>query len=156
LPAACRLLLVGGVDESAPHAASTEAALRSAERVHAPGFLEDIRPALALADVLVLPSYREGFPNVLLQAGAMELPVIATDVNGSNEIVEPGCNGWLVPVRDAARLEAAMRAAMAMPASARAAMGARARQRVHERFERAGHWRRMLDFYRKELGEEGL
>lgn len=156
LPDNARLLLVGGEEESAPLDAATAAALRAHPRVHALGFLDDIRPPLMASQSLVLPSYREGFPNVVLQAGAMELPVIATDVNGSNEVIEPGRNGWLVPVRDAQRLEKAMQAAMVASTAERAAMGRHARRLIEQRFERGAHWRRMLDFYRNELGEKGL
>ena len=71
-------------------------------------FQEDIRPWLAASDVLVLPSYREGFPNVLLQAGAMELPCVATDINGCNEIVRDGETGFLVEVGNIESLVHAM------------------------------------------------
>ncbi|MBM3176557.1 MAG: glycosyltransferase family 4 protein [Bacteroidetes bacterium] len=71
-------------------------------------FQEDIRPYLAASDVLVLPSYREGFPNVLLQAGAMELPCIATDINGCNEIIRDGTTGFLVEVGNIESLTQAM------------------------------------------------
>ena len=64
------------------------------------GFKSDIRPYLSIANVLVLPSYREGFPNVLLQAGSMGIPSIVTDVNGCNEIILEGKNGWIIPVKD--------------------------------------------------------
>tara|TARA_B100000795_G_scaffold269882_1_gene260896 strand:+ start:13282 stop:14466 length:1185 start_codon:yes stop_codon:yes gene_type:complete len=64
------------------------------------GFKSDIRPYLSIANVLAFPSYREGFPNVVLQAGAMGLPCIVTDINGCNEIIEEGKNGWIIPVKD--------------------------------------------------------
>lgn len=144
----CRLVLVGDLDSAAPVDDATLDTLRQCSRVHWVGFMDDIRPALAAADTLVLPSYREGFPNVVLQAGAMELPVVATDINGSNEVVEPGLNGWLVPVRDSRALEVAMREALAKSKESRAAMGRAARSRVIERFEQGAHWVRMLEFYR--------
>ena len=58
------------------------------KNVHIVNWKEDIRPYLYISDCFVLPSYREGFPNVLLQAGAMGLPSIVTNVPGSNEIIE--------------------------------------------------------------------
>ena len=64
------------------------------------GFRSDIRPYLSISNVLVLPSYREGFPNVVLQAGAMGLPSIVTNINGCNEIIIEGKNGWIIPVKD--------------------------------------------------------
>jgi glycosyltransferase involved in cell wall biosynthesis len=141
------LVLVGGVDQTAPVDAATLAAIESHPRVHQLGFLGDIRPALQAADVLVLPSYREGFPNVVLQAGSMGLPVIATNINGCNEVVEPGYNGWLVPPRDTRALEDSMRQAMETPASVRAEMGQQGRVRIQQRFERKQHWERMVVFY---------
>ena len=62
-----------------------------------------------MADVLVHPSYREGFPNVVIEAGAMGLPAIVTDINGSREIIEHGRNGLIVPPRRSAPLAAAMK-----------------------------------------------
>ncbi len=64
------------------------------------GFQHDIRPWLLASDVLILPSYREGFPNVVLEAGAMGVPAIVTDVNGSREIIEDGINGLIVRPQD--------------------------------------------------------
>lgn len=72
------------------------------------GFQNDIRPFLSISNVLVLPTYREGFPNVIMQAGAMELPVIATNINGCNEIIVNGKNGILIPSKDKTALENAL------------------------------------------------
>lgn len=153
LPEQAHLLLVGGLDSSAPIPHELQAGLEDHPRVHALGFMDDIRPALSLADVLVLPSYREGFPNVVLQAGAMGLPVIATDINGCNEVVEPDFNGWLVPTRDAQALQQAMQTAMQTPEAERISMGQRARERIMARFERTAHWQRMEQFYRELLAD---
>ena len=141
------LLLVGAVDHTAPVDSATLEIIDKHPRIHQLGFQEDIRPALAASDALVLSSYREGFPNVVLQAGAMELAVIATDISGANEVIERGVNGWLVPPRDTSALESSMTAAMNTPKTELAAMGRRARARIEERFERVDHWHRMLDFY---------
>lgn len=151
LPANAHLLLVGGIDETAPVDLATLAAIRVDPRIHQLGFMSDIRPVLRVADLLVLPSYREGFPNVVLQAGAMGLPVIATDINGCNEVIEPGYNGWLVPPRDSRALADAMRLAMLMPESLRLEMGAHARVRIQQRFERQQHWESMANFYQELL-----
>lgn len=151
LPRQAYLLLVGGVDNSAPIPQDLQAAIKNHPRVYTLGFMEDIRPALSLADMLVLPSYREGFPNVVLQAGAMKLPVIATDINGCNEIVEPDFNGWLVPARDSQALKKTMLLAMQTSEPERIRMGEQARERVKNRFERIDHWKRMENFYFKLL-----
>lgn len=147
LPDNAFLILVGAIDESAPIDGGCLEIVKQHPRVHALGFQADIRPALVLSDVLVLPSYREGFPNSILQAGAMYLPVIASDVNGCNEVIENGFNGWLVPPRLVEPLRAAMTAAMSEPAASLQEMGARAHERVSARFEQKQHWQRMLDFY---------
>ncbi len=154
LPETCSLLLVGGVDETAPVGDATMRRLQANSRVHWLGFQHDIRPALKAADVLVLPSYREGFPNVVLQAGAMALPVVATDISGCNEVIEAGLNGWLVPVRDAAALAYAMRSASQIKQETLLEMGRAARARVVERFERQGHLGRMLAFYQSLLVDD--
>jgi glycosyltransferase involved in cell wall biosynthesis len=73
------------------------------------GFQKDIRPYLAASQVLVFPSYREGFPNVPLQAGLMGCMLILSDINGCNEIIQNEKEGILVPVKNRLALEAAMR-----------------------------------------------
>lgn len=147
LPEHCSLLLVGGLDQTAPVGDQTLQIMQHHPRVHWLGFQHDIRPALLAADVLVLPSYREGFPNVILQAGAMARPVVATDISGCNEIITPGLNGWLVPPRDAMALAQAMRQALETPVEALHTMGQAAHARIVKRFERQAHWGRMVAFY---------
>ena len=66
------------------------------------------RPMYAAAQALVFPSYREGFPNVVLEAGAFSLPSIVTDINGSREIITHGKNGFIVPSHDSTTLADAM------------------------------------------------
>ena len=72
------------------------------------GFQTDVRPFFAISNVFVFPSYREGFPNVVLQAGAMGKFCIVTDINGSSEIIEDGINGTIIPVKDVPSLTKAM------------------------------------------------
>jgi glycosyltransferase involved in cell wall biosynthesis len=72
------------------------------------GYCDDVRPFFVAANVLVFPSYREGFPNVPMQAAAMECPMILSDINGCNEIVEKNVNGMLVPVKNPDLLADAM------------------------------------------------
>ena len=154
LPPSAHLLLVGDVDQTAPVGSEVLAAIAAHPRVHALGFLDDIRAALHAADVLVLPSYREGFPNSVLQAGAMALPVIATNINGCNEVIEPGVNGWLVPPRDAPALQVTMQEAMQAPSNVLQTMGRQARIRIQQWFEQQQHWERMVDFSQGLLGEK--
>lgn len=79
------------------------------KNIHAPGFVRDIRPYMAASDIFVFPSYREGFPNVVLQACCMDLPCIVTDINGSNEIITNNVNGLIIPPKNMHKLEEAMR-----------------------------------------------
>ncbi|HEY0014609.1 MAG TPA: glycosyltransferase family 4 protein [Allosphingosinicella sp.] len=99
------------------------------------GDAEDVRPFLAAADCVVLPSYREGLPRVLLEASAMGKPLVATDVPGCRHIAEEGVNGFLCAARDHASLAGAMLKMLALPAADRAAMGAAARSRVESEYD---------------------
>lgn len=99
------------------------------------GATDDVRPFLREADCVVLPSYREGLPRSLLEAAATGKPLIATDVPGCREIVSGGENGFLCAARDPSSLAAAMRKLLALPAHARAAMGAKSRQMVEDRYD---------------------
>lgn len=72
------------------------------------GWQKDVRPFLAISNVLILPTYREGFPNVVMQAGSMGLPAIVTDINGCNEIIKDGKNGIIIPVRNVVAIEEAV------------------------------------------------
>jgi glycosyltransferase involved in cell wall biosynthesis len=98
------------------------------------GTTDDVRPFIAAATAIVLPSYREGLPRSLLEAAAMERPLIATDVPGCRELVEDGSNGYLCRVRDPASLAAAMKRLAELPDEDRLAMGQAARKQVQERF----------------------
>jgi glycosyltransferase involved in cell wall biosynthesis len=98
------------------------------------GTTDDVRPAIAAATALVLPSYREGLPRSLLEAGAMARPLIATDAPGCRAVVEHGVNGYLCAVRDAGSLAAAMRRMVELPEAERLAMGEAARRKVQDEF----------------------
>jgi glycosyltransferase involved in cell wall biosynthesis len=141
------LWLVGSLDPTAPPDANTLETLKKHPRIKQMGFLHDVRGVLARCNVLVLPSYREGFPNVLLQAGAMQKPVIATDINGSNEIVLAGETGWLVAAKNAGALKQAMLQAMQTTIDQRLKMGLAARKRVQKLFEREDYLSVLVSFY---------
>ena len=99
------------------------------------GDAEDVRPFLAAADCVVLPSYREGLPRVLLEAAAMGKPLIATDVPGCRHVAEEGVNGYLCAVRDPRSLAEAMLKMLRLPPGRRAEMGAAARARAEAEFD---------------------
>ncbi|MEG1616791.1 MAG: glycosyltransferase family 4 protein [Bacteroidales bacterium] len=104
-----RLLLIGPFEkELSPLKENIINEIDTNSKIRYMGYQDDIRPFLQASDVLVLPSYREGFPNVVLQAGAMGLPCIVTNINGCNEIIQDKVNGLIVPVRNEDRLFEAM------------------------------------------------
>jgi glycosyltransferase involved in cell wall biosynthesis len=109
------------------------------------GTTDDVRPFIAAASAVVLPSYREGMPRSLLEAAAMGRPLIATDVPGCREIVEEGRNGLLCVVKDARSLAAAMRRFAGMSLEDRIAMGKAARRKVQEEFSEERVIRAYLD-----------
>ncbi len=74
--------------------------IKSNPRIIHFGFQPDIRPYLALSHLFVFPSYREGLPNVVLQAGSFDLPCVVTNIPGSNEIIKDGYNGLIIPSKD--------------------------------------------------------
>ncbi|MEA3037516.1 MAG: hypothetical protein QOE79_29 [Sphingomonadales bacterium] len=100
-----------------------------------PGPSDDVRPAIAEADCIVLPSYREGLPRTLLEAAAMGKPLIATDVPGCRQVVRHGVNGLLCAVRDPGSLAAAMLEMLRAPAERRAGWGRAARAIVEAEYD---------------------
>lgn len=108
-----KLLLVGSFEvDLDPLDSNIMEEIKTHPNIKFVGFQEDVRPYFATAQALVFPSHREGFPNVVLQAGAMGLPSIVTNINGCNEIIEEGKNGIIVPVKDTQSLEQAMKRLM--------------------------------------------
>lgn len=144
-------LLVAGAVEMTPCPPSTAAldVLWHHPAVSALGFLDDVRPVMLLADVLVLPSYREGFPNVVLQALSMGRPCIVTNINGSNEIITSGETGWVVAPYDWTKLYHALAEADSCDRSALRRMGEAGRRLVCRRFEQGIYREYLLDFYRR-------
>ena len=111
------LLLVGAEEaEGGKLQEKTLEYLGHSKHIHlSHGWQDDVRPWYAASDALVLPSWREGFPNVVIEAGAMELASIVTDINGSREIVADQKNGLIVPAKDAESLYYAMRSLVDRP-----------------------------------------
>lgn len=141
------LLIVGDLDENAPPSPDVLREMELNPRIHCFGFQPDIRPYLLLSDVLVLSSYREGFPNVVLQAMALQVPVISTNVSGAAEVVIPGETGWIVPVRDKNALHLAMNSAFYSGKKQLEIMGVNSRKIVVTRFERQRYLKELVKFY---------
>ncbi|WP_379968549.1 glycosyltransferase family 4 protein [Epilithonimonas sp. UC225_85] len=105
-----KLLLVGPFEEDLdPILPESKNNIENNPNIISVGFQKDVRLFFSIADCFVFPSYREGFPNVLLQAGAMGLFSIVTDISGSNEIVKEGRNGTIINVKNKAELCNAMK-----------------------------------------------
>lgn len=147
---ATRLLLVGrqepDLDSPKPE---TLAIIDKNKAIEAVGGQADVRPWLAASDALVFPSYREGFPNVVIEAGAMGLPSIVTDINGSREIIIEGRNGTIIPPHDSDAIYLAMKNMMA-DTHKTAEMGANARPLIASRYEQS-YVRQCLKDYYKEI-----
>ena len=104
-----KLLLVGPFeDELDPLSEKTKLLISSHDKIISAGYQNDVRPFFAISNLLVFPSYREGFPNVVMQSGAMGLPSIVTDINGCNEIIQTDYNGIVIPSKDIQSLKRAM------------------------------------------------
>jgi glycosyltransferase involved in cell wall biosynthesis len=154
--AAVRLLLVGPYEEELdPLEERTKRCIDVNDRIIHVGFRDDVRPYLALSDVLVFPSYREGFPNVPMQAGCLDLPCIVTDINGCNEIVEDGGNGVIVPVKDEKALSQAMER-MIIDDALRTHCAAGARTRILEKYQQSVIWEALYEEYQRLLAVEPL
>lgn len=107
---------------------------------------DDLLVEYMKSDCFVMPSYREGFPNTVLEAGAMGLPSIVTDINGSREIILNGENGIIVPSKDVESLYEAMKR-MLLDDKIREKMTANARQLIEARFEKNFVQKCLIDFY---------
>jgi len=125
--------------------------IKAGNGIIAPGLVEDVRPWLAASDIFVFPSYREGFPNVLLQAGCMEVPVIATDINGCNEIISHGISGLLIPPQREDELTQAMETLM-LSVSDRKHFALNLKKYVTENLDQHTVWTELLRFYRERSG----
>lgn len=146
-----RLLLIGGREDNLdPVLPATLERINAGNGIDAVGLQSDVRPFYEDADALVFPSYREGFPNVVIEAGAMGLPSIVTDINGSREIIIDGQNGVIIPSRDAEALYKAMLDFVENPQMV-ASLAVNARPLIASRYEQ-GYVRKCLyDYYHEIL-----
>ena len=95
-----KLLLVGPFeDELDPLQKKAKLLINNNDKIILVGYQNDVRPYFSISNCLVFPSYREGFPNVVMQAGAMKLPSIVSDINGCNEIIENNINGLVIKLK---------------------------------------------------------
>ena len=149
------LLLVGPAEPQDPIPAEVDHALRNDSRVHFVGEQSNTPPFYTIIDVLALPSHREGFANVLLEAAALELPVVATRIPGCMDAVQDGVTGTLVPPHDATSLARALCRYLRDPALRRH-HGAAGRERVLRDFRPEILWQAVYQEYVRCLLRKGL
>lgn len=145
-----RLVLVGNYEHNLdPVSDITRKLIDTNKGIEAcgPKYGDDLLQIYVNADCFVMPSYREGFPNTVLEAGAMGLPSIVTDINGSREIIENEKNGLIVPAKDANALYVAMER-MLIDAAVRSTMKQNARQMIKSRFEKNFVQNCQIGFYK--------
>jgi len=148
---AVKLLLVGPFESDLdPLKESTVQAIESNGSIVSVGFQNDIRPYLAVSNCLVFPSYREGFPNVVLQAGAMNLPSIVSDINGCNEIIQDAKNGIIIPVKDSVAILNAMQLVY-NDANFYHVLKVNSRPQIVALYEQKIVWEALVDEYKKAL-----
>jgi glycosyltransferase involved in cell wall biosynthesis len=144
-----KLLLVGRYEPDLdPLQPETLALIESNKAIISAGYQIDVRPYFGIADALVFPSYREGFPNVVMQAGAMRLPCIVSDINGCNEIVIEGQNGFIIPVKSEQAIFEAMQKLSNQPQLI-PMLREKARELILSRYEQRLVWQAVLEEYRK-------
>lgn len=151
-----RLLLVGTFyDKLNAVSKKTRDIIDECDYIECVGKKEDVRPWYAASNALVFPSYREGFPNVVLEAGAMELPSIVTNINGSREIINNNINGIIVPPKNSDALYHAMKYFLDNPDQVQL-MASNARKIVSEKFEQSFVRNCQKNFYKEVLLEKNL
>lgn len=145
------LMLVGPFERGDAVPQETRERLLADPRVLRIGAVADTAPYYAVADVVCLPTYREGFPNVPLEAAAMETPTIASAVTGCVDAIEDGETGTLIPVKSSRALAAAM-IRYADP-SLRASHGTNGRRRVEALFRPELIWSELADTYHRAVSD---
>jgi len=146
-----KLLLVGPYEpELDPLAPATHQIIETDQSIIHAGFQQDIRPFLMISQALAFPSYREGFPNVPMQAGCFNLPSIVTDINGCNEIIEDGKNGLIIPAKSVPELQNAMNRLLTDTALY-LTLQSNARKMIVDRYEQKYLWELLLKEYHDHL-----
>lgn len=143
----CKVILVGPFEsELDPLRPEDERFFKEDPNVIYVGRQKDVRTFLLASDALVFPSYREGFPNVVLEAGAMGLPSIVTNINGCNEVIKDGLNGRIIQPHNTNALYITMKYFLEHPAET-LRMAKNARTIIQEKYEQKDVWKAYLDMY---------
>ncbi|WP_282035620.1 glycosyltransferase family 4 protein [Saccharicrinis aurantiacus] len=146
-----KLVLVGDYEaELDPLQDETLRIIKSTKSIIEVGWQTDIRPYLSISDCFVFPSYREGFPNTVLQAGAMCLPSIVTNISGSNEIISNGVNGLIIPSKDKEELSCTMER-LIVDEQLRSKLAENARKLIVDKYKNELVWEELLEEYTLQL-----
>ena len=146
-----KLLLVGPYeDQLDPLELKTLKSIEFNKNIIATGYQDDVRPYLAVSNVFVFPSYREGFPNALMQAGAMGLPSIVTNINGCNEIIKPDLNGILISSKNSDELFQEMKRIL-LDQNLYSFLKNNAQLQITERYNNQCVWKAILKEYENNL-----
>lgn len=149
----CRLLLIGEEETGDTLPASLRQTIQDHQAILRLGHIEELTPYYSLMNLLVLPSYREGFPSVPLEAALSGVPTLGYRSTGMVDAVIDGETGILVPQGDKKRLQEALEHLLVDRSVCRD-LGEKARRRVLDKFEQKDVWQRWLDFYRACLAKQ--
>jgi glycosyltransferase involved in cell wall biosynthesis len=142
-----KLLLMGNYERGLdPLLAETEHIINTNKNIKFTGYVDDIRPYFSISDVLAFPTYREGFPNVVMQACSMSLAAIVTDINGCNELIDHDKNGIIIPPKDEKALYDAMKYMLTNPEKVKN-MAKNSRSKIIDNYERELVWEALLKEY---------
>ena len=151
-----KLLLVGPFESALdPLKHPTLKEIEENSNIISVGFQQDVRPYFSISNALAFPSYREGFPNVVMQAGAMGLPSIVTDINGCNEIIKDGENGLIIPPKEVVALQKAMER-LIINNDLYNHLQQTSREMIVNRYQREEVWQALLEEYQILLQEKGI
>lgn len=143
-----KLILVGPFEEKLdPLHSATLNEVSQNKNIISIGFQKDVRSYFSIANALVFPSYREGFPNVVMQAGAMELPSIVTNINGCNEIIIENHNGLIIPVKNTKAIFEAMKELVENKVLY-SKLKQNSRKRIVDNYEQKVVWNAILEEYK--------
>jgi glycosyltransferase involved in cell wall biosynthesis len=142
------LLLVGPFEQELdPLSVETLKLIKTHSGIISVGFQQDVRPYLSISDVFTFPSYREGFPNVVMQAGAMGIPSIVSDINGCNEIIKEEVNGLIIEAKNKEALKSSMYRFIA-DRELSEKLGKCSRNVITSKYERKAFWQILLKEYK--------
>ena len=142
-----KLILVGPFEEELdPLSEKTLTIIKNNNSIFSVGYQQEVRAYFSIANTLVFPSYREGFPNVVMQAAAMGLPCIVSNINGCNEIIQEGYNGLIIPVKNKIAILHALQS-MCSDVNLYTTLKNNARQSIVTRYEQKVVWEALLNEY---------